>query len=81
MFSTKTRFVRPTTHNKVILGCRALDQDLNDNGAKHYKCMPEKIIRTVDQYIQSHLEVQSTITHQHLSIDGSSCAPSTRASR
>ena len=73
--------VSPASHNKVILGCRGLDQDLNKSGAKYYRQMLEKMIGAVEQDILCHLEVQSSITHQHQSTNGSSRAPSTRASR
>ncbi|PMD51054.1 uncharacterized protein K444DRAFT_546152, partial [Hyaloscypha bicolor E] len=73
-------FVSPASHNKVLLGFRGLDQDLNTSGATHFKRQLEKMIGAVEQDIIRHLDVHSTITRQHLSTNGSSRAPSTRAS-
>lgn len=71
--------VRPASHNKVIIGCRGLDQDLNNVGAKHYKRMLEKMVGAVEQDIIRYLDGHMVVTHQHLSTNGSSRAPSTRA--
>jgi hypothetical protein len=72
--------VRPASHNKVIIGCRGLDQGLNKVEAKHYKRMLEKMIGAVEQEIIRYLEGHMVVTHQHLSTNGSSRAPSNRSS-
>lgn len=72
--------MRPASHNKVIIGCRGLDQDLNKVGAKHYERMVEKMIGAAEQDIIRYLEGHMVVTRQHLLANGSSRVPSTRAS-
>jgi hypothetical protein len=73
-------FVSPASHNKVLLGCGGLDQDLNISGATHYQRQLEKVIGAVEQDIIRHLDSHSVVIRHHLSTNGSSRAPSTRAS-
>ena len=73
-------FVQPASHNKIILGCRGDDRDLNKSGWKYYIEMLGKMIYAVEQDILRQLESPSAIRFQHLSTSGSSRVPSTRAS-
>ena len=70
-------FVAPATHNKVIIGCRGLDRDLNESGTKHYIAMLKKMIGVVEQDIIQHLgQPPTTIDRQYCSSDGTTRAPS-----
>ncbi|KAF2475121.1 uncharacterized protein BDR25DRAFT_391429 [Lindgomyces ingoldianus] len=76
------RYVRPATHNKIILGCRGLDSELNATGRNRLKGMNKKMIDQVEKdIIQALLERQAQGTRaraHHMSSEGSSRAQSDR---
>jgi hypothetical protein len=69
-------FVTPASHNKVFLGCRGPNENLNDNGARLYANMLGKMKSAVEQDILRQIDSRSTIRFQHASTNGSSVAPS-----
>lgn len=76
----KHRYVLPATHNRIILGCRAFDDDINAAGATILKEMYTKLCGRLDQDIlgfllNSHSEV-GQVRHHYMSTEGSSHAPS-----
>ena len=77
----KKDFIKPRTHNKVIVGCRAPEPDpefdKRGNGNKVFQEMRSKMNWALDQEILARLDAeQSHIRFQHCSSDGSSRAPS-----
>lgn len=76
-------FVRPASHNKVILGCRGPDSGLNGNGRRVQEEMYKKMIREVERAIEYHIRERArqlgSIRSHHMSSEGSSRVASTAA--
>lgn len=73
-------YIPPATHNKVILGCRGPDSDINEAGAIVLKDIYSKICGNLDQHILDFLlsseNRNANPNHQYMSTEGSSRAPS-----
>jgi hypothetical protein len=72
-------YILPDTHNKIILGCRGPDNDINDSGATVLKEMFAKVSGRLGADIFAFLledEGHASRRHQAMSTEGSSYAPS-----
>ncbi len=73
-------YVLPATHQKIILGCRAPDLGLNQNGADIMEKMYKKTCKKLDQDIMGFLlrvsEKDLTYKGRYMSTEGSSYVPS-----
>jgi hypothetical protein len=65
-------YVQPATHHKIIPGCRAPDDNLNETGANVVLEMYSKISRQIGQDIMQFLNEDAQPRHHYMSTEGSS---------
>jgi hypothetical protein len=73
------RYIPPATHNKIIVGCRGPDRDINEAGATFLKEMYIKMCRRLDQdvleFLSNSQHAGAHLRNHYMSTEGSSRAP------